>query len=313
MSFAFLSNRRGLLALGLALLLALAPALAEARAGSGLSLGSRGARTYSAPPSTTTAPRTASPFDSTATPRANPSPGFGLPGTTPGGGLFSGGFGRGFLGGLLGAGLIGMLFGSGFSGGLNGGMSILGLLLQLGLAFFVVRLALNWFRNRQPSYAGAGTGSAFTGSGFGSTSAPAQRQLPLQPTDFSAFERLLGEVQTAYGLEDLPHLQRITTPEMASYFSSGLDANRQKGLINRLSGIRLEQGDLSEAWTEGRDDYATVAMRYALIDVMEERATGRIVSGDPRVPTQVTEIWTFRRPAGAGSDAWLLSAIQQAG
>ena len=99
---------------------------------------------------------------------------------------------------------------------------------------------------------------------------------------------------------------------MAGYFSEELATTRQKGIVNRISGVKLLQGDLAEAWREGSDDYATVAMRFALVDVMEDRATGRIVSGDPTQPTQAKEVWTFRRPAGTGSEAWKLSAIQEA-
>src|SRR3712207_6905487 len=47
--------------------LALAPALADARPGGGASSGSRGSRTYSAPPSTSTAPGQARQFDRTMT------------------------------------------------------------------------------------------------------------------------------------------------------------------------------------------------------------------------------------------------------
>ena len=70
------------------------------------------------------------------------------------------------------------------------------------------------------------------------------------------------------------------------------------------------QGDLAEAWREGGADYATVAMRFEIIDTMVERTTGRIVAGDPAKPELVTEVWTFRRPTGG---AWQLSAIQQTG
>jgi hypothetical protein len=47
--------------------LALAPALADARPGGGGSSGSRGSRTYSAPPSTSTAPGQARQMDRTLT------------------------------------------------------------------------------------------------------------------------------------------------------------------------------------------------------------------------------------------------------
>src|ERR1700688_4102258 len=97
--------------LSLALPLVVAISSADARVGGGLSSGSRGSRTFSAAPSTSTAPGTAQPFNRTLTQPASPRIG----GAT-GGGLFNSP-GRGLLGGLaagfLGAGLLGMLFGGG--------------------------------------------------------------------------------------------------------------------------------------------------------------------------------------------------------
>jgi predicted lipid-binding transport protein (Tim44 family) len=48
-------------------------------------------------------------------------------------------------------------------------------------------------------------------------------------------------------------------------------------------------------------------MRFALIDSMVERASGRVVEGGS--PSEVTELWTFVRARGGD---WILSAIQQA-
>jgi predicted lipid-binding transport protein (Tim44 family) len=93
---------------------------------------------------------------------------------------------------------------------------------------------------------------------------------------------------------------------MLSYFSEDLSENASRGLTNRVSDVRLLQGDLSEAWREGDVEYATVAMRFALTDSMVERASGRVVEGG--TPSEVTELWTFMRARGA---QWILSAIQQ--
>src|ERR1700730_5223578 len=72
---------------------------AYARAGSGSSAGSRGGRTFSAPPATQTAPRRAAPMErSLAQPGQNT---FNSTAPSQRGGLFSGGFG-GLMGGLLG-------------------------------------------------------------------------------------------------------------------------------------------------------------------------------------------------------------------
>jgi predicted lipid-binding transport protein (Tim44 family) len=76
--------------------------------------------------------------------------------------------------------------------------------------------------------------------------------------------------------------------------------------------VKFLQGDLSEAWREDDAEYATVAMRFSLIDKMADRVSGKIVSGDPAVPQEATELWTFTRRVGGAPGDWTLSAIQQA-
>jgi predicted lipid-binding transport protein (Tim44 family) len=281
----------------------------DARPLSGLSAGSRGMRTYSAPPSTVTAP-TAAPIQRSM---AQPSSG-GLARTAPSAGLFGG---RGLLGGLaagfLGAGLFGMLFGYGLFGGTAGFASIFGLLLQVLLIIVVARLIFVWWQRRNlattPSHAGPNPaiGPSFGSfSGILTRSPPAGESLTITKSDYDRFEVLLSNIQTAYSAEDLSALRTMVTPEMLSYFSEELAANASRGLINRVSDVKLIQGDLSEAWREGGSDYATVAIRFALKDSMIERASGRIVEGGER--SEVTELWTFVRARGGN---WLLSAIQQ--
>ena len=296
--------------LSLALPLVVAATSADARIGGGVSSGSRGARTFSAPPSTSTAPNAAQPFNRTITQPG--SPGLGTPGggffNRPGMGLFGG-----LAAGFLGAGLLGMLFGGGMFGGIGGFSSIIGLMLQIGLIVFLVRLAMSWWQRRhesQTAYAGgpsplsaqASYGSGM-GFGLGSGSAPVQ----ILPTDYESFERLLGETQDAYSNEDVARLRNVATPEMVSYFVRDLDQNRARNVVNKVTATRLLQGDLAEAWREGDTDYASVAMRYSLIDTYLDRATGRVVEGNGQ-PEEVTEVWTFLRPRGGN---WELSAIQQ--
>jgi predicted lipid-binding transport protein (Tim44 family) len=299
--------------LALALPLMLAISSADARIGGGLSSGSRGGRTFSAPPSTSTAPGSAQPFNRTITQPG--SPGMGAPAAT-GGGFFNRP-GMGMLGGLaagfLGAGLLGMLFGGGMFSGLGGLSSIFGLILQIGLIIIVVRLAMLWWQRRHataPAYAGvapgAGAQSNFrtgTGFGLGSGSAP----LEILPADYEAFERLLGEIQAAWSNEDVARLHTLATPEMVSYFTKDLAENKARNDINKVSNVKLLQGDLAEAWREGDTDYASVAMRFSLIDKTIERTSGRLVAGSEQ-PVEATEVWTFVRPRGAN---WELSAIQQ--
>ncbi len=144
----------------------------------------------------------------------------------------------------------------------------------------------------------------------GSVAAPAQPSdtIGVTPQDYDTFERLLGHVNEAYSREDLTALRAMATPEMAGYFADDLAENGRRGLVNRISNVKLLQGDLSEAWRERDADYATVAMRFSRTDVMVERASGRVVEGNQQ-GGEAVELWTFRRPHGG---AWQLSAIQQA-
>jgi predicted lipid-binding transport protein (Tim44 family) len=285
---------------------------ANARAGGGFSGGSRGMRTFSTPAPTRTAP-SAAPIQRSITQPNRTAPLGANTAARPG--LFGGGLLGGLAAGFIGAGLFGLLFGHGFFGGMGGFASLIGLVLQIVLVVFVAKMLFAWWQRRNaPAYAGAGAAGAPGGSGFGFSSlggafgggAATSEPVNIEKADYDAFERLLGEVQTAYSAEDLNGLRARVTPEMLSYFSEQMSQNASRGVINKVSDVHLEQGDLSEAWREGDSEYATVAMRFGLTDSMVDRASGRVVEGGH--PEEVTELWTFVRARGG---AWILSAIQQ--
>jgi predicted lipid-binding transport protein (Tim44 family) len=313
-------RKRAATILALAAALTVAAPAVEARPGGGASMGSRGSRTFNAPSATTTAP-SAAPMQRTQT---QPSPGMTNPGMQAPAARPR--FGGGFMAGLLGAGLLGALLGGGFFGGLGGIASMLGLLLQVGLVVLLVSFAVRWFRRRNgepaaagapyarsgmdPNAAGGGNpglgGSAGTGGMMGGAQRPPQqRPVQIGPNDFQSFERLLNEVQDAYSHEDMVGLRNLATPEMAGYFEEELRGNAARGVVNRISDVKLQQGDLSESWGEGAQDFATVAMRYTLKDVTIDRNSNRVVSTEPG---EATEFWTFVRTPGR---PWILSAIQQ--
>jgi predicted lipid-binding transport protein (Tim44 family) len=306
--------RRSLFALLLAVVLAFAPGLAFARAGSGGSFGSRGSFTYSAPSATSTAPYSAMPFQRSLTPQA---PSYSAPAY---GGYGSGGFGgrspfmSGLMGGLIGAGIGGLLFGHGMFGGITGVGSLFGLLLQIFLIVLVGRWLFRMMFG-QPAMAGGSLFGRMGGApgplpmgGGPVRGAPASRPVAIVPADFQAFEQLLKGVQAAWSAHDLNALRAMATPEMVSYFAEQLGEQASRGVRNLVTDVRLEQGDLSEAWAEQGREYATVAMRFSMLDVTRD-ASGRVVDGSPVERVTATEIWTFLRVPGG---RWVLSAIQQA-
>lgn len=290
---------------------------ADARAGRGGSSGSRGSNTQSAPPPTATSPGQAAPINRTITQPGKPATAGAA--TNAGGAAAQasrfGGLKGLLLGGLIGAGLASLL-------GAGTLASVLGFILQMALIAGIVLLVVAFFRSRS-----AANKPALATADVSRASAPPPQSLNQRlaasslgggaaavnvlPADFSAFERLLGEIQGAYGRNDIDALGERVTPEMLSYFAQELDEDAKKGHLNVLSDVKLLQGDLLEAWREGNVEYATVAMRYSLIDATIETKTGRVVSGSKDEPVEGVEIWTFRRPANGRADQWELSAIQQ--
>ncbi len=321
------SSRFAVLFAGLFLAFSMVTAdYAEARRGG--SFGSRGTRTFQSVPPTRTAPQPAASVERSMTPNtatnnaARQTPAAQRPG------MFSG-LGGSMMRGLLLGGLIGLLLGQGF-GGLAG---MLGLLLQGLLIGGAIMLIIRFFRsqsarNQAPAMAGvprsmdnfgrnaatqreAANVSSFPipgiGSGFGRT-APANDQITMTPDDLDTFQQRLTEIQEAFGREDHAGLRRLATPEMVSYLSEELADNAKNGIRNEVSNVSLLEADIAESWREDDRDYATAALRYESLDVMRDRASGKIVAGEADRPTETTELWTFTRQNGGD---WKLAAIQQ--
>lgn len=308
---------------------------ADARRGG--SFGSRGFRTYQSAPATRTAP-SAAPVQRSMTPGQATQPGGSAAQSAAGArrpGLF-GGIGGGLLGGLMLGGLFGMLMGTGF-GGMGGFLALLvqGLLIGLG-----AMLLIRFFRSRNPSPAridgarhterraneepvqpvgnggfripsigsGAGLGGGAAAGAASAAAAEPSDEIGITDADLDTFEQKLHEVQAAFSREDYAALRTITTPEIMSYLAEELSENATSGRKNDVLDVKLEQGDIAEAWREGDTEYASLAMRYSSIDVMRDRTTGEVVEGDPDTPTETTELWTFVRDKGG---EWKLSAIQE--
>ena len=313
--------------LGLSLVMGLSLA-SEADARRGGSFGSRGARTHSAPPPTQTAPTQTAPVQRSMTSPQAAQPGAAnaaRPQTAnPMNAPKRGGIlGNPLFQGLMVGGLIGMLLGHGFGAGLAGAM---GGILQIALLALAGMLIFKFFANRRrPATAAAAGPMAAAGNtsfrspfdvqhpasgGYAPSAAPyAGQDFGVQTSDREVFERMLREVQEAFGREDYAAIRERSTPEIMSYLAEELSQNATRGVRNQVSDVQMLEGDVAEAWREGDVEYATAALRYSSRDWMVDRESGAVVEGDPNAVTETTELWTFVRNPG---QAWKLSAIQEA-
>jgi predicted lipid-binding transport protein (Tim44 family) len=134
-----------------------------------VSIGSRGTRTHTAPPATTTAPA-ARPIERTTTQPATPAAKI-APRQAPMSPASSAPARPGFTGGLFGAGLFGLLLGKGLAAGLGSWTSFVGLALQIAILAAIGWLLLAMWQGR------------------GGTSAPVRPPQPLTSAPRSEFGR----------------------------------------------------------------------------------------------------------------------------
>ncbi|HSB79358.1 MAG TPA: Tim44 domain-containing protein [Candidatus Methylomirabilis sp.] len=313
-----------------ATVLALAmPVEVWARAGSGISSGSRGSRSYSSPSRSYSAPsRPTSPSTQPLTqPTPAPTP-LGQP--SPAGGFF-----RSLAGGVLGGFLGGMLFRSlGFAGGegaSGSGFGMFDLLLLAGIGYLIFWMVR---RNRMSEEApAAGYYGRTSAESVGTTVAPAATLD--QPPLFGAEDREQGlthirqmdprfdevaftewctdtffRIQAAWMRRDVDALKPVLTEEMQESFRKQIEDAKAKGQTNKLENITVRSVQITEVWQEQGLDYMTVRFLANLLDSTVEDATGKVVSGSATEPVKFEEYWTWVRPVGP--NPWRLSAINQA-
>jgi predicted lipid-binding transport protein (Tim44 family) len=333
---------RSAIAVAAAILIATAPTVTFAAAGSksggGMSAGSRGSQTYTAPPSSGT--QRAQPIERSATqPTAtNPARGASAAGAPAAAGV--GGWAQrnpmlaGIAGGFIGAGIGSLLFGG--AGGLGGGggfAGMLGMMLQLaligGLAYLAFRMIKRRMGGSTPATLTTPEGATFRAAGGqpddrygyqpqgGSTQvgfgggAPALAPIAVADSDLDVFSGILLEVQAAWTAGDVAKLRALATPEMVSYFSEALSDNATRGVANQVENITLLKGDVNESWTEEGRDYVTATLTWSASDYDVKLDQPTVVAkGDKTRTVETTEVWTFMRGKGG---RWLLSAIQQVG
>ena len=296
---AVLKSLAVIMALALPLTIAVSSSV-DARIGGGSSSGSRGSRTFSAPPTTRTAPNAAQPMQRTIT-----QPGVNSP-ATAGGGFFNRP-GMGLLGGLPPAssapGLLGMLFGGGLFGGLGGLSSFLGLIIQLALIYFVVRLAMSWWQRRnapalcQQCSAGHDTGKSAVEHARRIRFRPRFRQRAAEHhagrlRHVRAHARRSAERVVERGHQPSAYAGNAGDGVLLHAGSSGQQQSRpRQSSLRRETAARRSRRSRS---SEGPTDYATLGLRFSLVD----RRSNALAADCRRraVPVEVTEVWILPAP-----------------
>jgi predicted lipid-binding transport protein (Tim44 family) len=245
------------------------------------------------------------------------------------------GWGAGLMGGLGGlvlGGLIGSMLFGGMGQGFGGGFGLLEIALLGVLAYFAFSL-LRRRREPQPAVAGGYGMSALPGGGQSwspdrSAASVATFEPPAGPTDLqvgidhirqmdaafdparmaAAASDVFFKVQAAWMARDMGSARDSLTSEMNDRMQAQCAELRAQRRINRLENIAVRSTEVTEAWQEQGQDFATVVFVASVLDYTTDES-GQVVDGSRTEPVRFEEYWTFVRPVGP--NAWRLSAIQQ--
>ena len=229
------------------------------------------------------------------------------------------------LGGLLVGGLLGSLL---FGGLGHGSFGLIELLIIGALVYFGFRALQG--RQPQPAAPGGYPSEASPGDGERSAySAPATMETPAGPSDLdrgvghirqldpgfdpARFTETAADmffaVQSAWTARDMARAGDVLTDEMRALLQKDCDQMRAEHRINHLENVSVRLAEVTEAWQERGQDYATVHFVASLLDYTTDEAGAQLLDGNRMQPVKFEEYWTFVRPAG--SNSWRLSAIQQ--
>jgi predicted lipid-binding transport protein (Tim44 family) len=130
--------------------------------------------------------------------------------------------------------------------------------------------------------------------------------------DLARFAALHLAVQRAWGEGDLAVLRQLTTPAMAAWFAEELARLERAGLRNVVADVEILVAEPREARQDGDTLHRTALLRWRARDYFVRAASAdaapQLISGDPRLPVEIEEMWTFARQDDGD---WRLSAIDQ--
>ena len=117
-------------------------------------------------------------------------------------------------------------------------------------------------------------------------------------------------LQAAWSARDLSPIRAQLMDEVAAKLQNDVDRLKREQLLNHVENIAVRTCEISEAWQESGQDFATVYFYANCLDYDINESSGEVVRGSKTEPSKFEEFWTFTRPSGSG--VWKLSAINQA-
>ncbi len=119
-----------------------------------------------------------------------------------------------------------------------------------------------------------------------------------------------GQILESFWKSDSESLDHLVSDELLANFKNAIDQRAEAGehLENRL--IQIDGAKIVGARMNGT--MAEVTVRFdADIVAVTRNGNGDVVAGDPAVPVETHDVWTFSRHTATNDPAWLLVATDE--
>lgn len=107
---------------------------------------------------------------------------------------------------------------------------------------------------------------------------------------------------------DLDSYQHLLGTELAAEYNQHFNDMREKGHINKLESIAIRTVDVTQAGSDGKEDFITVLFKANLLDYTVDDKSGELIDGSMTDPVKFEEEWSWARPTG--SQEWKLEGIK---
>lgn len=117
------------------------------------------------------------------------------------------------------------------------------------------------------------------------------------------------QVQAGWMRRDLDSYRHLLGAEITAEYDRHFQEMKEKGQTNKLESIAIRTVDVTQAGSDGREDFITVLFKANLLDYTVDDKSGELLDGSMTNPVKFEEEWTWARPTG--TEDWKLEGIKE--
>jgi predicted lipid-binding transport protein (Tim44 family) len=118
-------------------------------------------------------------------------------------------------------------------------------------------------------------------------------------------------IVTAFAEGDRQTLKNLLSREVYDGFVGAIADRESRGETMTTNFVGIDKAQITDAALRGRTAHVTVRFVSQLVTVTRDQ-NDNVIQGDPKHVSEVTDIWTFARDAGARDPNWKLVATEAA-